>query len=116
MIYFFLKVFVSAILIAAISELAKKSVGLAALIASLPVVSILAIIWIWLDTHDIEKISQLSKATFWLVIPSLPMFLILPIFLKSSWNIWFSLIVCTIITFVFYLITIKLLDAFKNIY
>ena len=83
-----LKILVSAFLIFAISELAKRSSFLGALVASLPLVSILAMIWLWRDTHDASRLAQFSTAVFWLVLPSLVLFALLPPLL-TRWRFGF---------------------------
>ncbi len=80
--YYIIKVLISAILIVGISELSKRSSLIGAILASIPFVSVLAFIWIYVDTKNVETISKLSYSIFWLVIPSLVLFVILPIFLK----------------------------------
>lgn len=89
--YYALKVLVSAILIVAISELAKRSSVLGALLASLPVTSLLAFLWLYRETHSIEKVAALSTGIFWLVLPSLLLFVLLPWFLRLGWGFWLSL-------------------------
>ena len=84
MAYTILKVLLSAIVIVAVSEAAKRSTFIGALIASLPLTSLLAFVWLYAETGDIAKISTLSTEIFWLVIPSLVLFLLLPLFIKSG--------------------------------
>jgi hypothetical protein len=72
--YAIFKAGLSGILVSVVSETAKRSPSLGALIASLPLVSILGMIWLWRDTHDVERLSSHAEATFWFVLPSLPMF------------------------------------------
>ncbi len=91
MIYYFIKIFISALLIVAISELAKRSTGFAALVASLPLVSLLAFIWLHVEGTPPDKIAELSSQIFWLVIPSLLMFILLPVLLKNGLGFWVSL-------------------------
>ena len=91
MIYYFIKIFISALLIVAISELAKRSTGFAALVASLPLVSLLAFIWLHVEGTPPDKIAELSNEVFWLVIPSLLMFILLPVLLKNGLGFWVSL-------------------------
>lgn len=91
MAYYALKVLISATLIVAISEISKRSTLLGALIASLPVVSLLAIIWLHFETGDAAKISALSIGVFWLVLPSLAFFVVLPAALRAGWAFWPSL-------------------------
>lgn len=82
MFYYIIKVVISAIIIVAVSEASKKSSLIGGILASIPLVSVLAMIWLYIETKDIQKISQLSTSVFWLVIPSLSMFLILPYLFK----------------------------------
>lgn len=80
--HFLLKTLISALLIAAISEIAKRHTWFAAIIASLPVTAVLAMIWLYYDTRDVQRVSALSYGVFWMVVPSLAFFLILPLLLK----------------------------------
>ena len=75
MIYTITKVAITTILIVAISEVAKRSSLAGALLASIPLVSVLAMIWLYVDTKDIEKVSNLATSVFWLVLPSLVLFI-----------------------------------------
>lgn len=88
--YYLLKLVISATLIVAISEIAKRSSLFAALIASLPLVSLLAFVWLYIETRDLEKIATLSSGIFWLVIPSLVLFIALPLLLKAGVAFWAS--------------------------
>lgn len=81
---FLLKVLVSALVIVGVSELGKKWSLAGALLASLPLTSILAMLWLYRDTHDTGKIINLSHGIFWAVLPSLFFFIILPVFLKKG--------------------------------
>ena len=112
MIYYIIKVLVSAIIIVAVSELSKKSSLVGGIFASIPLVSVLAMIWLYIDTQDVQKISQLSTSIFWLVIPSLSLFLILPYLLKQKWEFYSALTVSIIIMIVFYYIMIFILTKF----
>jgi len=91
MVYYAFKVIISALLIVAISEIAKRSTGFAALVASLPLTSLLAFIWLHMEASSPDRISELSSQIFWLVIPSLLLFLLLPILLKYGLGFWVSL-------------------------
>jgi MFS-type transporter involved in bile tolerance (Atg22 family) len=75
MIYVAIKAALSGLLAALVSEIAKRSPAFGALVASLPLISIMAVIWLWRDTGDNARIASHVEATFWYVIPSLPMFL-----------------------------------------
>jgi hypothetical protein len=78
MTYYLVKLFLSAGLIVAVSEVAKRSGYLGGLLASLPLVSLLAIGWMWFETHDGAKVADFSRSVFWFVLPSLLFFIILP--------------------------------------
>lgn len=91
MFYYFLKVVISALIIVAVSEIAKKSVGLAALLAALPLTSLTAIIWLRLESQPVERIIDLSTQIFWLAIPSLVLFVLFPMLLKQGVSFWLSL-------------------------
>ncbi|MGZ5934162.1 MAG: DUF3147 family protein, partial [Rhizomicrobium sp.] len=92
MLYLALKALLSGIIIAVVSEVAKRSPAFGALIASLPLVSLLAIIWLWRDTGDTQRIANHAEATFWYVIPSMPMFLAFPFMLRAGVGFWWALI------------------------
>lgn len=91
MTYYLLKLFLSAGIIVAVSEVAKVNTALGALIKSLPLVSLLAILWIYLETRDTQRIAELSLSTFWLVLPTLPMFVVLWACLNAGWNFYAGL-------------------------
>ncbi|MGH8373328.1 MAG: DUF3147 family protein [Gammaproteobacteria bacterium] len=94
--YYVIKVAVSAILIVLVSEIAKRSSFLGAVLASLPIVSLLAFVWLYYETGDTQKISRLSLDIFWLVIPSLVLFLVFPWLLRRGIQFWPSLVgACT---------------------
>lgn len=86
-----IKILITSILVIAISEAAKRWTLLGAVIASLPLTSILAMIWLYVDTASIERVNSLSHGIFWVVIPSLLFFLLLPVFTKLGLNFWISL-------------------------
>lgn len=109
MFYLIIKVFLSAIIIVTVSEVAKRSSLLGGLIASLPLVSILAMIWIYIDTKDIEKISQLSTSILWLVIPSWTLLFTLPIFLKKGISFYASLGLSALLTMIAYALMLLVL-------
>jgi hypothetical protein len=102
MFYVVLKAALSGILIAIVSEVAKRSPAFGALIASLPLVSIVAVIWLWRDTGDSERIASHMVATFWYVLPSLPMFLLMPAMLRMGYGFWPSLGIGSAVTVVLY--------------
>ena len=94
------------------SEVTCFGGALGALVASLPLVSILAIIWLWNDTGDSERIAAHAQATFWYVLPSLPMFLLFPALLRHGVGFWLSLIAASAVTVALYLLTIWIASRF----
>lgn len=110
---FFIKTIVSALIIATISTVSKKLPTFGAIIASLPLTSILAMIWLYQDTKDVNKVIELSTAIFWIVIPSLIFFIALPILLKRNINFYPSLLISSIIMICSYYIYIMVLRLFK---
>ena len=84
MIYTVLKFAISAALIVGISEISKRSSFMGGLLGSLPFVSLLAFVWLYRDTHDTAKVAALSTSIFWLVLPSLALFIALPMLLKRG--------------------------------
>lgn len=113
MSYFALKAILSGILIAAISEIARRSPGFAALVASLPLVSILGVIWLWRDTGDTSRIGSHLEATFWYVLPSLPMFLAVPALLRVGFGFWTSLGLGCLLTIALYFLLLWLAPRFN---
>ena len=108
--YFAIKLIITSLIVASVSELAKRFSVIAAVLASLPLTSILAIIWLYRDTQDAQKVSNLSKGIFWAVLPSLIFFLVLPLFLKSGLKFWFALILSSGIMFIAYTVYMLLLE------
>jgi hypothetical protein len=110
--YYAVKVLISAILIVLISEIAKRSTLLGALIASLPVTSLLAFIWLYLDTGNTARIAALSTGVFWLVLPSLAFFVALPVALRAGWAFWPGLFAAVLATVACYGIMVPILRKF----
>ena len=102
MLYFFIKAALSGLIIAAVSEIARRSAGIGALVASLPLISILGMIWLWRDTGDAERLAAHAQATFWYVLPSLPMFLVIPLLLRAGAGFWLALGAGCVLTIVLY--------------
>ena len=103
MLYSIVKVTTSALLIVAISEVSKRATTLGALLASLPLVSLLAMMWLYIDTGDRSKVADLASSIFWLVLPSLALFLILPVLLRAGRAFWPSLAISSVVTAALYL-------------
>jgi hypothetical protein len=110
--YLVFKALLSGLLVVAVSELAKRSPAVGALVASLPLVSLLAIVWLWRDTADRARIADHAEATFWYVLPSLPMFLVLPAMLRQGVGFWPALTVACLLTVVLYGLTALVASRF----
>jgi hypothetical protein len=102
MLYAAIKALISGVIIAAASEAANRSPAIGAIILSLPLMSILAFIWLWHDTSDTGKIADLSQSTFWFVLPTLPLFLVLPALLRGGLGFWPSLGLSCLLTVLLY--------------
>lgn len=87
MFYLITKAVISAIIIVIVSETARRNPGTGGLIASLPLISVLGMIWLWRDTQDVARMADHSAATFWYVLPSLPMFLLIPTMLMPRYGL-----------------------------
>jgi uncharacterized membrane protein (GlpM family) len=94
--YLVVKTLISAVIIVAVSELSRRSSLLGGLLASLPLTSLLAFVWLFRDTHDTGKIAALSTSIFWLVLPSLVLFLILPFLLRRGFHFPSALALSTV--------------------
>lgn len=95
-------------IIVAASEIAKKNDVFGALIASLPLLSIFAMIWLYNDTGDTEQIASFSRNIFWLVIPSLVLFLALPMLLHRGFDFWPALGASVVLTLLAYAAGLKI--------
>ena len=102
MLYLFFKAALSGVIVAAASEVARRWPGWGALIVSLPLVSILAMLWLWRDTHDPERLAVHVQSTFWFVLPSLPMFLLIPMLIRQGFSFWLALAAGCVLTMVLY--------------
>jgi hypothetical protein len=98
MLYLLVKAAISGVLIAIISEVARRSPGWGGLLASLPLTSLIALIWLWRDTSDPVRIADQAVSTFWFVLPSLPLFWIIPVMLRSGWGFWPTILIACAVT------------------
>ena len=108
MIYLVIKALLSGCIVAAVSEIAKRYPGFGGMVASLPLVSLLGMMWLWRDTHDPERMAAHAIGTFWFVLPSLPMFLVIPTLLRRGVGFWPALAAGCILTVGLYLLMIWL--------
>ncbi len=91
MLYLLIKAAISGAIVAAASEVARRWPGVGGLIVSLPLVSLLAMIWLWRDSGDSERVAQLAQGAFWFFLPSMPLFLVLPAMLRAGIAFWLAL-------------------------
>jgi hypothetical protein len=91
------KYFLTAAVVVLVSELAKRSDKLGGFVAALPLVTFLALIWLYVEGQSQEKIANHAWYTFWYVVPTLPMFLAFPALLPR-FGFWPTFLACIVIT------------------
>lgn len=103
-----IKYIFTAAVVVAVSEFAKANDKLGGLIASLPLITVLTLIWLFVEKQPTAKIANHAYYTFWYVIPTLPMFLLFP-YLLPKFGFWPTLLSCIVMTLViFYVYAIVL--------
>ena len=107
-----IKLLLSSGIIIIVSEIAKKNTFIGGLIASIPLVSVMAMVWLYIDTKDNENINALSKSILWMVVPSLALFISLPVLLKSGVNFYISMGISILVTMGCYWLTLAALTKF----
>jgi hypothetical protein len=112
MAFYVVKIAITVALIVAISEITKRSPLIAAVLASIPLVSVLAMIWLYVETRDAARVAALAESILWLVPPSLVLFLVLPVMLHRGFNFYLSLVVAAAGTVLAYYATIAMLRRF----
>ncbi|MEQ1862215.1 MAG: DUF3147 family protein [Chthoniobacteraceae bacterium] len=106
-----IKALLSGALVVGIGELARRNNYVAAIVHSLPLISLLALIWLYTGTRDTALIARHMTGTFWFVLPTLPMFLAVPWLLRRGWHFWPALGAGALLTFALYLVTARLLKT-----
>ena len=101
------KALLAGVIIAAIAEIGRRLPAMAALIASLPLVSILGMIFLWHARPDAENMAVHAQSTFWFVLPSLPMFLLMPVLLRQGFGFWTALAAGCLLTVLLYLLMVQ---------
>ncbi len=109
---FAIRAILSGVIIALIAVIGRKAPAVGALIASLPLISVIGMIWLWRDTTDPLLIADHAEATFWYVLPSLPMFLFMPWLLRAGFSFWAALSSGIVVTIILYLATIMIAARF----
>lgn len=107
---YLVKILITSVVVVAVSEIARRSSLWAAALASLPLTSLLAFVWLYVETGDVQSISSLSRDIFWLVLPSLVLFLLLPRLLELGWGFWMSLGISCAATALFYVVMVWILS------
>jgi hypothetical protein len=100
--YLIIKAVLSGVIVAAVSEIARRYPTWGGLVASLPLTSLLAMIWLFRDTHNPEGVAELSASTMWFIVPSLPLFIALPMLIRSGVNFWASMAIVAVGTLALY--------------
>ena len=103
MLQYVVKTLMTAAVVVAVSEIAKRSTFWGAAIASLPLTSLLAFVWLYRDTGNAQRVADLSQSILWLILPSLVLFVMLPTLLRSGVGFWLSLAVACAVTAAAYL-------------
>jgi hypothetical protein len=101
--YLIMKYLITAGVVVLVSEFAKRSDKLGGLIAALPLVTVLSLIWLYVEHQPVSKIANHAYYTFWYVLPTLPMFLLFP-YLLPRWGFIITLISCVIFTMMMFVI------------
>ena len=101
-LYLFIKAALSGAIVAAVSEIARRYPTWGGLVASLPLTSLLAMIWLYRDAHDPERVAELSMSAFWFILPSVPLFVVLPVLIRSGVPFWASMAVVVVGTLALY--------------
>ena len=112
MLYYAIKILLTASLIVFISEVVKSSNFFGALLASLPLTSLIVLAWLYIETGDPQRVATLSFSVFWLVLPSLVLFLVLPLLIKFGWGFWLSLTLAVLATAACYGMMLAVLKHF----
>lgn len=102
MFLFVIKAVVSGLLVATISLIAKRYPGWGGLVASLPLVSLLSMLWLYGETRDTEKVADLAMGAFWFFLPSIPMFLVIPMMIRSGYGFGLTMAAAIALTMVLY--------------
>jgi len=110
--YFITKLIITALLIVLISEIAKRSSLMGALLAAIPLVSILAMTWMYIDTNDSSSAVEFSNRIVWLIAPSMTLFIAFPILIKKGFGFFPSMVISIFLTVFAYYSVIFLLDKF----
>ena len=109
MLYYSVKLIITALLIVVISEVGKRSSLMGALLAAIPLVSILAMTWMYIDTNDSKSAVEFSQRIVWLIAPSMTLFIAFPLLIKKGFGFYPSIFVSIVLTIAAYYTVIFIL-------
>ena len=112
MTHFIVRALLSGLIVALVAWVARRNPAAGALIASLPLISLLGMIWLWQDTRDAGRLADHAEATFYYVLPSLPMFLLIPFMLRQGIGFWASIGAGCMVTILLYVLTVLVAARF----
>ena len=112
MIYLLIKTLITALVIVVVSEIAKRSSLLAGVIASIPLTTFLALVWLYWETQNTQKIIDLSNSVFLMVIPSITFFIFLPFLLRLNVSFTISMLGSVILTAICYYVFFIVINKF----
>ncbi len=102
MLLFLIKAAISGLLVALVSTIGRRYPGWGGLLASLPLLSVLSMMWLYGETRDPEKVATLAMSAFWFILPSLPMFIIIPLMLRGGWSFAATMAIALGVTLLLY--------------
>ncbi|MEQ1687471.1 MAG: DUF3147 family protein [Sphingopyxis sp.] len=109
---FIIRAALSGIIIAIIALVSRRYPGVGGLIASLPLISVLGMVWLWHDTGDREAVATYLQSAFWYFLPTIPMFIFMPMMLRGGASFWLTLAVGVIVTMLLYVLMNRALAAY----
>ncbi len=108
----FAKLLLSALIIVIVTKIQLVSDRLSALLIALPLTSLVAMVWMHHGGQSAQRLANHAEGTFWFVLPTLPMFLIIPWMLRNGWTFWTTIAVNCLLTVAFFWLTVIVLRRF----
>lgn len=105
MLSFIAKAVFAGLTVALVTVIARRHPGWGGLLAALPVTSLLAMSLLWVETHDTARVADLSTSILWFILPSIPLFVALPLLLRGGMSFWPAIILCVAVTLGLYAAT-----------
>lgn len=110
--YYISKIIITTFLIVLISEITKRNSLVGALLAAVPLVSILAMTWMYIDTNSSNSAVEFSNKIIWLIAPSMTLFILFPILIKKGMSFYPSMAISVVSTIIAYYLMILILEKF----